>query len=308
VAAEGRAALAGVRERLYQARSARVWPGRDDKVLTAWNAMMLRSFAEAGRALARAEYVEAARANAKFIRRELWRDGVLLRSWRAGAGKIPAFLDDHALLVDALVSLYESTFEPEWIAWARQLTDVMIDRFWDEEAGLFFDTRDGQTDLVVRPREVNDSATPSGTSAAATALLRMSALTGSTRYAEVATRILAALAELAPRFPQAFGELLVALDLEVEGVREVALVGDPERADTRALIDAIRTRFLPRIVVALRSEGPEGEAAAATVPLLAERSMVDDRAAAYVCHRFACRRPVTTPAELLSELGVPSGA
>jgi uncharacterized protein YyaL (SSP411 family) len=302
IASEGRAVMAGVRDRLYAARARRIWPGLDDKVLTAWNAMMLRSFAEAGRALNRSEYVDAARRNADFIRRELWLDGGLLRTYRDGRSKIPAFLDDHALMVDALVALYEATFDPEWIVFARQLADAMIERFWDEEAGLFFDTPVGPGELVVRPREVNDSATPSGTSAAATALLRLGALTGVQRYEELATRVLVALAELAPRFPQAFGELLAAVDLQVDGVQEVAVVGEADAADTRALLDALRERYLPRAVVAWRAAGAEGEAAAEAVPLLADRDAVGGAAAAYVCRRFTCRRPVTDPAALLSEL------
>ncbi|HEX6070015.1 MAG TPA: thioredoxin domain-containing protein [Longimicrobiaceae bacterium] len=304
IAAVGREVMAGVRDRLYTARARRVRPGLDDKVLTAWNAMMLRSFAEAGRALNRPEYVDTARRNADFIRRELWREGGLLRTYRDGRAKIPAFLDDHALTIDALVALYEATFDPEWIAFAQQLADAMIERFWDEETGLFFDTPLGQGELVVRPREVNDSATPSGTSAAATALQRLGALTGVQRYEELASRVLVALAELAPRFPQAFGELLAAVDLQVDGVQEVAIVGEAGAADTQALLDALRERYLPRAVVAWRAPGAEGEAAAGVVPLLADRDIVGGSAAAYVCRRFTCRRPVTEPSALLAELEV----
>jgi hypothetical protein len=150
---------------------------------------------------------------------------------------------------------------------------------------------------------VNDSATPSGTSSAAVALLRLGALVGDERYSTIAERVLATVGEMAPRFPQAFGELLAAIDLAVDGVQEVAVVGDPRRTDTESLLGALRGRYLPRTVVAYRAPGASGESAADVVPLLAHRDTVDGAAAAYVCRRFTCRRPVTGSEELLAELG-----
>ena len=299
-----RAAMAGARERLYRARAERVWPGLDDKTLTAWNAMMLRSFAEAGRALDRQDYLAAASRAAEFIQRELWSDGTLLRTYRAGEAKIPAFLEDYALLVDGLVSLYMATFEARWVEFAGQLSDAMLQRFWSADAGVFYDTAADATDLVVRPREINDSATPSGTSAAATALLRLGALTGDARLTEVAEVVVQSFAEMSARFPQAFGELLAAVDLQVDGVQEVAVVAR-DAADAAPLLDLLRRTYLPRTVVACTSADGDGETAVRTIPLLEGRTLVEGRSAAYVCRSFACRRPVTSAAELRAELQSP---
>ena len=298
-----REAMSRARDSLYRARAARVWPGTDDKALTAWNAMMFRSLAEAGARLGRPDYVAAARRNAALLRRELWRDGTLLRSRRAGSSRIPAFLDDHALLVDALVSLYEATFEEEWITFATEIADAMLERFWSDADSMFYDSPEGSDRLVVRPREMNDSATPSGTSASASALLRLSALTGEGRYADRSIQVLESLAAMAPRFPQAFGELLCAMELQIGGIQEVAIVGQAGEADSEALLDVVRSRYLPRTVVAFRDMGRvEDPASSEPGPLLEGRQLVDGAAAAYVCRNFACRRPVTTPAELLAEL------
>ena len=299
---EAREAMAAAREPLYRARAERIWPGLDDKVLTAWNAMMMRSFAEVGRALGRADYVAVAAGNAEFLQRELWRDGGLLRTYRDGQAKIPAFLDDHALLIDGLVSLYMATFDSRWIAFAGEVADVMLARFWSDAQQVFYDASEDATHLVVRPREVNDSATPSGTSAAATALLRLGALTGTPRYAEIAAAVLESMAEVAPRFPQAFGELLAAMDMHVDGIAEVAIVGHEGATDTRALVEALSTRYLPRVVVAFRPVGEAGDSAARAIPLLEGRGLLDGAAAAYVCRGFACQRPVTTAQELLREI------
>jgi uncharacterized protein YyaL (SSP411 family) len=295
------AAVARGRETLYPLRSRRVWPGRDEKVLTAWNAMMLRSFAEAAAALGRADYLEVARRCAAFLLGPLRPEGRLLRSYRDGSARIDAFLEDHALLVDALVSLYQADFDPRWIAEARSLAGVMVERFWSEEDGMFFDTaRDGER-LVVRPRDINDSATPSGASAAATALLRLAALTGDESYERLAVREMENLSGLLERLPQGFGAMLSAIDRHLAPAREVAVVGRPDAEDTLALLRVVRGRYLPNAVLALRDPAlPED--AVRDLPLLADRPMVEGRAAAYVCEHFACHRPVTTTSELDAEL------
>jgi uncharacterized protein YyaL (SSP411 family) len=295
------AALERGRRVLLDARAARVRPGRDEKVITAWNAMMLRSLAEAGRALDSEDYRSAARRAAEFLLRVHRPDGVLLRTSRDGAARIDAFLEDHALLADALVSLYEADFDPRWIGEARALAASMLERYWSEPGAMFYDTAAAGEPLVVRPRDVNDSATPSGVSSAVTVLLRLAALTGEAGYERIAVREMENLAGLVPEIPQAFGELLCAIDAYVGGTREVAIVGRRDAPDTRALLDALRRRYLPETVVALRD--PEaGDRAAEVVPLLRDREPVGGRAAAYVCRRFTCRRPVTTPAELEAEL------
>jgi hypothetical protein len=289
--------------RLYEARAKRVWPGRDDKVLTSWNAMMLYAFADAARVLDRADYREAAERSAEFILRALRPDGELLRTYKDGRARIGAFLEDHALLADALVALYETTFDPRWLREARALGERILERFWEEGEGVFYDTaRDAET-LVVRPRDLFDNATPSGNSAATLALLRLADLTGEERFRSVAERVLASFADPLARFPGAFSHLVTALDRFLATPQEVAIVGRPGEAETEALLRVLRRAYLPNTAVALRRP-EEGEEAAELVPLLQGRTLVDGRAAAYVCERFACQRPVTAPEELAWQLGV----
>jgi uncharacterized protein len=289
------------RDALYTARSKRVWPGRDDKVLTAWNAMMLHTFAEAGRATGRAEWTAAADRCADFLLAELRRDGRLLRTWKDGRAKIDAFLEDHALLADALVALYEATWEPRRLAEARALADAMLDRFWDDGEGVFYDTAADAEPLVVRPRDIFDNATPSGNSVAVGVLLKLGRLLGEARYAEVGRRALEGLAEVMGRVSMGFGHLLCAADFEAATPREVAFVGRPGDAETEALTRVVSRAWLPNLVVALGR--PEDDVSAA-IPLLQQRTLVDGRPAAYVCERYACRMPVTEPADLARELGL----
>jgi uncharacterized protein len=290
------------RRALYQARAERVWPARDDKVLTSWNAMMLRAFATAARVLGSDDSRAVAVRNAEFLLRELRPDGRLKRTWRAGTARIDAFLEDHALLADALLSLYEATFDAQWVAEARGLADEMLERFWDDEEGLFYDAAASGERLVVRPRDVYDNATPSGNSAATLMLLRLSVFTGEPRYERVAVRVLRSMGELLRRAPMGFGHLLAALDFHLATPQEVVIVGDEAAADTRALLDVVAERYRPNTVLALRRPDRGGEVAE-VIPLLADRETLEGRATAYVCQRFACRRPVTGPDALRSELG-----
>jgi uncharacterized protein YyaL (SSP411 family) len=275
------------RRRLYEARAQRVWPGLDDKRLAAWNALMISALAEAGAVLERPDYVEAAVGCADFLLGSV-RDGEgrLLRTWKDGQGKLNAYLEDHAFLLEALITLYESTFDPRWFAEAQALADTMIERFGDEENGGFFETSSDHEQLLSRRKDLEDHPIPSGNSSAAYGLLRLAALTGEAGYEERAAGVLRLLHELAVKHPQAFGHLLQALDFHLAPVKEVALVGE----DTGALARVVRGRFRPHLVLA--------GGAADGVPLLQDRPPVDGRPAAYVCERFACQAPVTEPEDL----------
>ena len=276
-----------IRARLYAAREQRVRPGLDDKRLTAWNALMVSALADAGAVLERRDYLDAARECAQFLITGM-RDaeGRLLRTYNRGDARLAAYLEDHAFLVEALLTLYEATFDPRWFGEARQLADTMIERFADSERGGFFSTASDHERLIARRKELDDAPIPSGGSSATFGLLRLAALTGEYAYEEAAVRGLRLLHEVAPQHPGAFGHLLQALDFHLSPVREVALVGD----GAEALERVVRERFRPHLVLA---GGP-----ADGVPLLAGREPIDGRAAAYVCQRFACRRPVTEPEEL----------
>ena len=279
-------ASAELKQRLYETRSKRVWPGLDDKRLTSWNALMIAALAEAGAVLERADYLDAARDCAEFILRDLRDDGRLLRTWKGGQAKLNAYLEDHAFLLEALLTLYESTFEPRWFAEARALADTMIERFADEQRGGFFETSSDHEQLVARRKDLEDHPIPAGNSSAAYGLLRLAALTGEHEYEKRAVGVFRLLHKVAARHAQAFAHLLQALDFHFASVKEVALVG-PGR---EPLERTVRARFRPHLVLA--GGEPDG------VPLLEGREPVDGRAAAYVCEHFACQRPVTEAEDL----------
>jgi uncharacterized protein len=280
------------RRGLYEARARRTWPGLDDKRLTSWNALMISALADAGAVLERADYLEAASRCADFLLGSLRdADGRLLRTWKDGRARLNAYLEDHAYLVEALLTLYESSFEPRWFGEARALADALIERFADDENGGFFETSSDHERLLARRKDLEDHPIPSGNASAAYGLLRLAALSGEHTYEERGVSVLRLLQELAPKHPQAFGHLLQALDFHLAQVKEVALVGD----DLHPLERVVRGAFRPHIVLAGgRADG---------VPLLQDRGPVDGRAAAYVCEHFACKAPVTEPAELEALLG-----
>jgi uncharacterized protein len=296
------AAVELARGTLFEARERRAHPAVDDKVLTAWNALAISAFAEAGRAFDEPRYVEVAASTAAFSLEHL-RDaeGRLLRSWRDGRAGGPAYADDHALLAEACLTLFETTFELRWFEEARTLTDRLLDRFLDEERGGFFTTAADAEALVVRPKDLEDNAVPSGSSAAADVLLRLAMLTGEARYEDAATSALRLVRDLMSQVPTGFGHALCALDRSLGPSREVAIVGDPASAPTRALAREVTVeRFLPNAVLAVAAPGDE--AATGAIALLRDRPPIDGRSTAYVCERFACRLPVTEPEELAAQL------
>ena len=286
------------RERLFEARESRVRPSLDDKVLTAWNALAIRAFAEAGRIFDEPAYVDAAVRCADFVWEHLRaEDGRLLRSWRDGTAGVRGFADDHALLAGAFLTLYETTADLRWFVAARQLCDTLLDLFADRERGGFFQTGSDADELVVRPKDLYDNAVPSGNSAAAEALLRLALFTGEARYEDAAVSALRLIRDVMRSAPGGFGHALCALDLYLGPSYEVAIVGDPKAADTEALLDVVvRARWRPNLVLAVASA--DDEHAAETVPLLADRTSMGEKATAYVCQRFVCRLPVTEPSAL----------
>ena len=284
---------------LFAAREQRVRPGLDDKVLLAWNALFLRVLAEAAAALERDDWMDVARANARFLLAEMRAaDGRLLRSWQDGRAAIPAYAEDYAAFAEALLTLAEVD-DVAWLADARGIVDELLRLFADDEHGGFFTTGSDAESLIVRPKDSQDNATPAENSLAASALLRFAALSGEPRYEEPAAAWLRSMAPLLGEHPTAFAYLLGALDRWLAPPREVAIVGDPDAAATQALRREVVTRFLPNTVVLC---APDGHGADAS-PLLADRPLVDGGPAAYVCERYACQRPVTTPEALAALLG-----
>jgi hypothetical protein len=290
------------RRRLWEVREQRIKPARDEKILTAWNGMALRAFAAAAAALDRADYLDAARRNAEFVLANLRRaeDGRLLRSWKDGRATLNGYLEDYAQLADGLLALYTADANPRWLNEALALADAMLDLFWDEANGTFYDTAHDHETLVSRPRDLGDNATPAGSSVAAEVLLRLSALTGSDTYRARAEQALTAMTEIMSRAPTGFGRLLCAADLALARVREVALVGDMQGDEMRDLLGVLHQSYWPHTVVAFKPTG--NGASAPDLPLLQGRDQVEGKATAYVCENFACKLPVTDAASLRQQL------
>ncbi len=281
---------------LFAVREKRVKPARDEKILTSWNGLMLRSFAEAGRYLERLDYIEVATKNAAFLLRELRKNGRLLRTYKDGRAHLNGFLEDYAFLADGLLALYEATFEPRWFAEARALMDSAIPLFIDEQNAGFFDTGSDAEALISRPKDIMDNATPAGNSVAVDVLLRLAAFTGEQTYRKRADDYLQPLADVMAQHPQAFGYVLGALDFALSPSKEIAILGPLATDGTLALLEVTNKQYLPNSVLAYYVPGDTQ--AVQTVPLLADRPLKDDKATAYVCQNFVCQAPVNTAEEL----------
>ena len=292
--------LSDARSTLLAARSARPQPGRDDKVLTAWNGLMIAAYAEAGSALARPDWVRVAeRATGLLLRQVRDSETRLRRSWKDGRALHSGVLEDYANFAEGLLALYQASFDERCFVAARDLADYILAHFSDP-AGGFFDTADDHETLITRPKGLQDNAVPSGNAMAVTVLLKLAALTGDARYGEAADGAMAQVAPYAHRYPTAFAQWLAALIFELGDATEIALVGEPGSADTAALLDVVRGEYRPFSVIALAAD--EQQAKDSPVPLLRERALRDGKATAYVCRAFACRAPTTEPAELASQL------
>ena len=292
--------IAAARATLYELRSKRIWPGLDDKILTSWNGLMLAAFAEAGQALRRPDYIDAAKSNADFLHRTMRRDsGRLFRTWKSGSdAKYNAYLEDYAYLADGLLALYEATFEPRWVEWARELAELMLTHFRDEKNSGFYDTSDDHEQLIHRPKDLQDNAVPSGNSMAASVLTRLSLLTGNGKYWQVAEQSTATMSKFMSQYPSGFGHWLNVASFMLGEPIEVALAGSQEQLGP--LLEVVRDGYRPFQVVAAGEGGEE-----ASLPLLANRPRVDGKATAYVCRQFVCQSPVTSPEELAQQLEPP---
>ena len=332
--------LASSLERLRVARARRPRPGLDDKIITAWNGLMISALARASvvpaesladrRAICRTAAVRAA----EFIHRELFDPGrgVLFRSWRGGRGASDGFAEDYAFFVQGLLDLYEATWDARWLEWAEALQAKMDELFWDEEGGGYFNSAAGATDIVLRLKEDYDGAEPASSSVAAGNLLRLSLLLGdsSAETPPTATsaeapaagakadpiltqplalsrrhRALRTLEAFRPRWqevPQALPQMLCSLGRALESPRQVVLAGHPGAADFQALADVLFERLGPQRALLAVEGGPAQAWLARRAPWLAEMRPLGGRAAAYVCENFTCQAPVASAEELRSLL------
>jgi uncharacterized protein YyaL (SSP411 family) len=308
---EQRPALTEAQRKLFEAREERVHPGRDEKVLTSWNGLMLAAFAEAARTLDRDDYRQVAERDAEFLLSELRQEnGRLHRTWKrrpepgpeghdAGAGeaKLNGYLEDYSYLIEGLLELYQTTFEPRWFVAAHELTETMIAHYQSPEAG-FYDTSDDHEALITRPWDLQDNTTPSGNAMATSILLKLAGFTNDLRYVDLIQQALVQMQGMMAQYLLGFGQWLQALAYALSKPREIAIVGDPDSADTQALLSVVRDGYRPFQVVALGAPSDQPPA----VPLLQDRGVVDGQAAAHVCRNFACQAPVTEPEELQARI------
>ena len=326
-AAEVEQALVVARSVLFAEREKRIKPGRDEKILTEWNGLMIHALAECGAVLGRADAVAAAEKAARFVLENMSQaDGRLYRSYKgevsdelsivnrqlsivneatqhaarnAQPARFNAYLEDYAAFSRALIALYEATFDLRWLGEATRLTQLMFEQFHDAAGGGFFQTGVDHEQLVARRKDVIDNAIPSGNSLAAEVLLRLAVFLNQDEYRREAARILLMMKEAMASQPTGFGRLLCVLDMFLASSREIAIVGDPADPATVELLGAVRRRYLPHTVLALKRPGEES-----LLPLLEGRDLIAGQPAAYVCENYTCKLPVTTPealARLLEE-------
>lgn len=302
------AKLTDCHSRLLSARSARIRPGTDDKVLTSWNGLMLATMAKAARVLdpgsllpfvdehvgqVRNQYYQTAIRNAEFLLNELRPGEKLKHSWREGNATNEVFLEDHGALIIGLLELYQTDFDNKWFTSAKQLTDEMIELFEDPNGGFYDTSKDGEQ-LLLRPKDLQDNATPSGSALACEALLKLAEFTGEGRYRDLAEKALRLVVGMATRYPTAFGRWLSAADMALGGTKQVAVVYEADGEVASDLIRAIQSKFKPNVIIAASSHPPLDDAPA----LLKDRPLKDGKPTVYVCEGFVCKNPVTTLSEL----------
>ncbi len=290
-----------LRARLLAARGRRVRPATDDKVLAAWNGLAISALAHGYRSLGDPRYLATAQAAARFVLSAMREKGRLLRTWRRGEARLAGYLEDHAGMADALLDLFETDFDPAWLAAAKDLLGELEARFLDPTDGAFWFTADDHEALVARSKAVSESSTPTGGALAARAFLRAGLLLGDPRLYDIGARSLRAHHDLLIRLPAGCPSLVLAVQFHLGDPREVVIAGDPSDARTQALLGAARMAWPPHLAMLCVHAGNRGSLEA-LAPLVAGKAEVDGAPAAYVCRRGVCERPVTDAAALAAAL------
>ncbi|MFN8382543.1 MAG: hypothetical protein U0V02_11405 [Anaerolineales bacterium] len=284
--------------KLLAARSLRIRPGTDDKVLTAWNGLMLSAFAEAARVLPNStKYLDLATRNAEFLLTELRPNGKLQRAWREGKTTNVVFLEDYAALILGLLELYQTDFNTKWFTSAKELADEMIERFSDPEGGFFDTPHDGE-ELLVRPKDIQDNATPSGNSLACTALLKLAAYTDEGKYRDIAEKSLTLITSFVLRYPLGFANWLSAAENATGTMKQVVVLGEASDGIFQQMLQILRAEYRPNLV-AVTSPYPIKDGSPA---LLHNREMIENKSTAYVCEGFVCKLPTTEVQTMTEQL------
>jgi len=285
---------------LLKIREKRVRPARDDKVLSSWNGLMLASLAEAACTFGRDDYLAAAVANGSFLLKAMMCEGYLKHTYKDGKARIEGYLDDYALVIEGLLNLHQATFSGMWLREAIRLTDVMIEEFWDESAGMLYDAGKRHQALFARPRNTQDGAMPSGSSAAALALMKVSRLTGSERLEQITMKSLKAMQGKISRYPLGFGNWLCALDFYLSPSKEVVIVGSRKNAAIADLLQVLFNTWHPNQVVV--AYDPTDATPTDNLMLVKNRTMINGQPTVYVCRRYSCQTPVNDPDSLQKQL------
>ncbi|MGW8143996.1 MAG: thioredoxin domain-containing protein [Anaerolineales bacterium] len=289
--------LQRINQKLLAVREKCIRPGIDDKVIVAWNGWMCLAFSEAARYLGFSVYKEVATRNLSFLLEYMLIEGRLSRSWRSGQANHTGYLDDHASLILALIDLYNTVPDPKWFQSALELSRIMLDRFTSEEE-LFFDTPIDHEHLLIRPRDIQDNATPSGNALAASALLQLSAYQGDGNLRDLAENMLGRLQDSAVKYPTAFSWWLCAMDLALHPIREIAIIGDTEDTRTKSFLDNLWSSYRPDVISAT-----SGLPIPDNAPnLLENRGMLNNSPTAYICEGFFCKQPVNDIAGFNNQL------
>jgi uncharacterized protein len=292
------------REKLFSIRAKRPRPHLDDKIIAAWNGLMISAFARGAQVLDDRRYLEIATHAAKFLRTNLYQEKskLLYRNYRGGRSDIEAFADDYAFVIQGLLDLYEASFDVEWLKFASQLQETQDRLFFDENNGGYFSTSGKDESVFLRMKDDNDGAEPAASSVAALNLLRLSQFRGDNGMAERARKTIDAFATTLSHFPSAMPQMLVALDYSLSKPRQIVIAGKKDAQETKALLKEVHLHFLPKTVLFL-ADGAEGQ------KYLGEKneavramSPIDGKPAAYVCENFICKAPVTDPKQLIELL------
>jgi len=291
------------RQKLYGIREKRIHPFKDDKILTDWNGLMIAAFAKAAAALGEPQYALAAKNAADFIWDKLRdKDGKLLKRYRDGEAGLPAHLDDYAFLVWGLLELYEAIFDPEYLQRAIDLNALMLKEFWDAKNGGLFFTAEGQTDLIVRSKEIYDGAIPSGNSVAVFNLLRIGRMTANPDLEDKARLIGSAFSNQVSLVPMGHTQLLSAMLFAFGPAYEVVITGEAEAADTIAMLEVLNLNYYPNKVTLFRPVGNQKPSIAKLAEFTESQTPIDGKATAYVCKDYTCSAPTTDINKMLKLL------
>jgi uncharacterized protein len=291
-------ALASARARLLEIRAKRPHPHLDDKILTAWNGLLISAFSRAAQVFDEPRYMAAAQASARFIKSKMWRNGALIRSYRQEPSNIAGFADDYSSLIAGLLDLYQTDFDIQWLAWAVELQAKMDEVFYDKEHGGYFQTAPGQGDILFRAKEDHDAAEPAPSSVAAMNLIKLSQLIDSKELRERAEKTISSMGERLEKLPSALSRMLCAVDASMSKGRQIVIAGKPGAEDTQALIKEARRRFSPNQLIILADGGAGQEWIGKRNEAIALMTPQGGKASVFVCEDFVCQAPESDPAKL----------